>query len=145
MVNPFHPPPRVWVDIDSSAVQPDLLLIHLQAVQRVDIENDPKCTRNVEIFDGQLPAKEYLVVILVWCEVVRIKASALALNNSVRLAGVKYHSRTPGERDSVTCMRKMQVKAPVLAQEQIAEGRSTVVRGIKVVLCAGAGHERHVT
>ncbi|MEA3104351.1 MAG: hypothetical protein QOF74_8591, partial [Caballeronia mineralivorans] len=99
----------------------------------------------MSIFYGKLPGQEYLGAILVGCEVGHIKTVAVALNHAMRLAGIEYHSRTPGQRDSMTQRGEMQVQTLVLAHEEIAKGRTAILRTVMVVLRAAAGHERYVT
>jgi hypothetical protein len=63
----------------------------------------------------------------------------------MRLAGIEYHSRTPGQRDSMTAGGEVQVQTLVLAHEEIAKGRTAILRTVMVVPRTAAGHERYVT
>ena len=97
------------------------------------------------IFNVKLPGQEYLGAIAVGREVSDIKTAAAALNYAMRLASIEYHNRTPGQGDSIIDRGKMQVEISVLAQEEIAEGCTTVLPAVMVVLRAAAGHEGYVT
>ena len=93
----------------------------------------------------QLPGQEYLGAIPVGGEVGHIEAATAALDDGVRLAGVEYHRRTPDQGDSMARRGKMQVQTLVLAQEEIAKGRSAILCAVMVVLRAAAGHQCYVT
>ena len=71
------------------------------------------------MLDGKFPSQEYLGAILVSGEAGRIKAAAATLNDSVRLAGIEYHNRTPGQGNTTAYRGKMQVQTSVIAQEKM--------------------------
>src|ERR1700738_3895495 len=112
-----HPAPttRIRAHNGRCAVQPDLLCIQLRRGRRVNVKGNPKCVPNMGIFDGKLPSQAYLDAILVRREVGHIKTAAAALNYAMGLAGIEYHSRSPGQGNAMADRGKMQVQTLVLA------------------------------
>jgi hypothetical protein len=127
------------------AVQPDLLCIRLQRSRRGDVERNLQCVRNMGIFDGKLPGQEYLDAIFARREVSHIETAATASNYAMRLAGIEYHRGSPSQRNAKVQRGKMQVQPPVLAQEEIAKGGTTILLAVMVVPRATASHEGYIT
>jgi len=127
------------------AVQPDLLFIQSRGSCRVRVEGDPQYLRDVRIFDGQLPSQEDLAAVLPGRKIGRMEAVSAPRNDGVGLGGIKDHHRAPDQRDALARGREVHVQPPVLAQEEIAEGRTAIVGCIMVVLRAATGHQGYVT
>ena len=139
------PATRIRAHTGRCAIPPDLLLTQLQRGRRVGVKGDAQCAPDIGILDGKLPGQEDLRAILLGRKVARVKARVAAINDGVRLTGIENHCRPPDQGDSMTCKWKMQVEPSVLAQEEVAKGRATVLRAVMVVLRAAAGHQGDVT
>src|ERR1700754_3858554 len=99
----------------------------------------------MSVFDGKLPGQEYLDAILIRRKVGHIETIAAALNDAVRLARVEYHRCAPAQGNAMAQRREMQVQSLVFAQEEIAEGRTAILRTVVVVPGTAAGHQGYVT
>ena len=127
------------------AVQQDLLFIPLQRGRSVDIECHLERARDMGVFNRKLPRQEYLDAILVWPEVGHTKTAAASLNDAMRVASIEYHGCSPSQRNVKACRGKVQVQPLVLAQEEIAKGRTAILGTVMVVPRAATGHQGHVT
>ena len=120
---------------------PDLFFLQPRRGSRVGVKSDSQRLRDIGLFDGKLPGQEYLRAILGKGEVGHIKAGAVARNDGVGLSCIEDQNRTPDQGNAKAGRREMHVQPLVLAQKQIAEGRTAVECRVVVVPRAAAGHE----
>ena len=93
------------------------------------------------ILNGKLPGQEDLRAIPVGWKIGHLKASAAAINDGMRLAGIEDHSGSSDQGNALVCHRKMHVKPTVFTQEEIAKCRAAILRAVMVILCAAADHQ----
>ena len=93
------------------------------------------------IFDGQFPGQEQLGVALPGGEASRVKATAVAGDDGVGLAGVEHYHGAPAQGHAQAGGGEVQVQAFVFAEEEVAERRCTVLPAVVVVTRAPAGHQ----
>jgi len=117
-----------------------LFFTQSQSGRRIDVKSDAQCLANIDILNGNFPSQKDLRAIFVGWEIGRIKASAAAINDRVRLPCVEDHRSPPDQGDSMTCSGKMQVEPFVLGQKEVAKSSTTILRTIVVVLRAAASH-----